>query len=86
MKWITVWKIERWGSMIPEQVRVLPISDGYVLEEGKEHTTYKGNFFPTPEAAFKYVQDEIDRSRRSDEDHQKRLDRARARFEKGAAA
>lgn len=82
--WVTVWVLD--GPYFhPKQVRVLPVGEGYVLVEGETHTRWKGGFFNTIEAAFKAEQESIVRSRRHDDDRQKRLDKARERHSKGGA-
>lgn len=52
---VEMWKLGKYGSLVPEKVRVLLISDQYWLEEGEEHTSYRGNFFPTAESAFDHL-------------------------------
>jgi len=83
--WVPMWRLDRF-TLNPQQVNVLPVSHDFVLVEGEDHTQYRGGFFDSPEAAFASYADEIDRSRRHDEDRQQRLDRARERYEKGAAS
>jgi hypothetical protein len=58
-KWVTVWKFD-WRKW-PEKVRVLKVTDNYWIEEGSEHTNYKGGYFETPEAAFDHEAAELER-------------------------
>lgn len=80
-EWAVLWRLDR-VTFMPEQVRVLPVSHQYVLVEGEEHTSYRGGFFDTPEAAFKNEREEAERSIRYGTDRIQRLAKAMQRFER----
>lgn len=80
-EWITVWRLNR-VTLNPEQIRVFPVSDHYVLVEGEDHTVYRGNVFDTPEKAFAAEEDDGRRSIRYGHERLKRVAQARERFEK----
>lgn len=80
-KWTTVWRLNRMNHN-PEQVRVLPVGNEFVLVEGEDHTSYKGNFFATPEEAFASAEEDARRSIAYGERRIESLARARERFDK----
>ena len=78
-KWVVRWRLAPM-TFKPEQVRVMPVGGDWVLMEGETHTSYKGGYFPSAEAAFKHETADIDRSLRYAQDRMERLDRAKAEF------
>jgi len=80
-QWIKRWRLNR-TTMMPEEVRLLPVSQSYVLVEGEDHTSYDGGFFATPAEAFAHEIAEADRSIRWSTDRKERVLRAQDRFEK----
>lgn len=78
LAWVEMWKMDyrRW----PEKVRVLKVTDNYWLEEGQEHTNYKGGYFATPEAAFDHAAEDAERSIRDAARRKQDLATARENF------
>lgn len=70
------WRINR-TTLLPEKVRVLPVSDDYLLVEGEEHTQWKGWFFDTVDEAYAHELADVERSLRYATDRKERLERFR---------
>ena len=80
--WQLAWRFDRWGSMVPEQVEILPAGKDFVLVKGEDHTQYKGGFFSTAEAAMDHAIEEEKRSLESSKRRLANLERAKERYRK----
>lgn len=83
MEYVDKWRLHV-TTLSPEKVRVLPVSEGWVLVEGEEHTQYEGNFFNKAEEAFAEEEGDCNRSIAYYKSKLERLRLARERFEKSA--
>lgn len=79
VQWRKAWRLDRYGAMIPEQVEIMDVHGDFVLVKGDDHTTYRGNFFATKEAAFDAAIAEEERFIRSSSERLERLKAARVR-------
>lgn len=77
--WEERWRLNR-STFKPEKVRVLSIDNTYVLIEGEQNTTYRGNVFDTPEAAFVCEIEDAERSIRYGQEKKQRVLAARERW------
>lgn len=80
-KWIEKWRLDRM-TLMPEKVRVMPVSHNYMLVEGEEHTSYSGALFNTPAEAFAHELQEAERSIRHGTERKERIRQVQARLAK----
>lgn len=80
IQWRKLWRLNR-VTLNPQQDRVMPVSNDFVLVEGEDHTSYRGNFFETPEKAFAHALEDAELSIRRGQQEKERLERARERYE-----
>lgn len=79
MAWRKAWRVNRFGSMVPEQVEIMDAAGDFVLVKGEDHTVWRGSFFSSPEAAFDAAITEEERSLVSGQQRLDRLHKAKAR-------
>ena len=77
-EWRKAWRLDKHGRLVAEEVEIMEVGKNNVLVKGDDHTSYRGNFFTTPEAAFDAAIEDDERSLRSTERRIANLKAARA--------
>lgn len=74
-----MWKLNPYNYN-PEKVNVYDVSGDFVIQEGEDHTTWKGNYFDSPADAFVAAFADCERSLRYAQEKKEALIRAHKRY------